>query len=180
MKHSCSRLPSLPSPAQSCPVLLSPTLSLLPLAHLSLLLPHFALLSFFFLVPTSVFITLSNILSVIYLFIYLFLGQKQAAIQPFISDFCVAGGGDVGLVLLAYFKVVATAMLTALEAQLGFTPGFGDCYCIISQYMRYLFYFYQIPFQHLLRLNVYKTMRNCVSFQTSKYGTGAKWFERAE
>lgn len=123
MKHSCSRLPFLPSPAQSCPVLLSPTLSLLPLAHLSLLLPHFALLSFFlffFLVPTSVFITLSNILSVIYLFIYLFLGQKQAAIQPFISDFCVAGG-DVGLVLLAYFKVVATAMLTALEAQLPFT-----------------------------------------------------------
>lgn len=121
MKHSCSRLPSLPSPAQSCPVLLSPTLSLLPLAHLSLLLPHFALLSFFyflfFLVPTSVFITLSNILSVIYLFIF---GQKQAAIQPFISDFCVAGG-DVGLVLLAYFKVVATAMLTALEAQLAFT-----------------------------------------------------------
>lgn len=107
-------------PAQSCPVLLSPTFSLLPLAHLSLLLPHFALLSFFFLVLTSVFITLSNILLVIYLFIYLFFGQKQAAIQPFISDFCVAGG-DVGVVLLAYFKVVATAMLTALEAQLGFT-----------------------------------------------------------
>lgn len=113
MKHSCSRLPSLPSPALS---------SFLPLYLYSLLLISLSLSSCLishcshFFTPMSVFITLSNILSVIY---FLFFRQKQASFQSFISDFCVVVG--VVVVLRSYFKAMATVMLTAVEAQLRFT-----------------------------------------------------------
>lgn len=96
------QLPSLPSPALS---------SFLPLyLHSLSLLASFCIALIFCI--CLLFFALSNILSVIYFY---FLGKTQAATQPFVSNFCAARGGWLGLVLLAYFKVVTAAMLTAVR-----------------------------------------------------------------